>query len=59
MSKKPIIGGIILAVIIGVVFVGAQITPDNQDNILFAITILFRASEKDDPSLDNAKEIAW
>ena len=32
MSKKPIIGGIILSDIIGVVFVGAQITPDNPEN---------------------------
>ena len=32
MSKKPIIGGIILASIIGVVFVGAQINPDNPEN---------------------------
>lgn len=32
MSKKPIIGGIILAAIIGVVFVGAQINPDNLEN---------------------------
>ena len=32
MSKKPIIGGIILAAIIGVVFVGAQINPDNPEN---------------------------
>ena len=32
MSKKPIIGGIILATIIGVVFVGAQINPDNPEN---------------------------
>ncbi len=32
MSKKPIIGGIILAVIIGVVFAGAQINPDNLEN---------------------------
>ena len=32
MGKKPIIGGIILAVIIGVVFVGAEINPDNPDN---------------------------
>ena len=32
MSKKPIIGCIILAVIIGVVFVGAQINPDNPEN---------------------------
>ena len=32
MSKKPIIGGIILAAIIVVVFVGAQINPDNPEN---------------------------
>ena len=32
MGKKPIIGGIILAAIIGVVFVGAQINPDNPEN---------------------------
>jgi len=32
VSIKPIIGGIILAAIIGVVFVGAQINPDNPEN---------------------------
>ena len=32
MSKKTIIGGIILVAIIGVVFVGAQINPDNPEN---------------------------
>ena len=32
MSKKPIIGGIILAAIVGVIFVGAQINPDNPEN---------------------------
>ena len=32
MSKKPIIGGIILAAIIGVVFAGAQINTDNPEN---------------------------
>ena len=32
MSKKPIVGGIILASIIGVVFAGAQINPDNPEN---------------------------
>ena len=32
MSKKPIIGGIILVVIIGIVSVGAQINPDNSEN---------------------------
>ena len=41
MSKKPIIGGIILAAIIGVVFVGAQINPDNPENInvVFHVTL--------------------
>jgi len=32
VSKKPIIGGIILAAIIGVVYAGAQINPDNPEN---------------------------
>ena len=32
MSKKPIIGGIILAAIIGVIYAGAQINPDNPEN---------------------------
>ena len=32
MSKKPIIGGIILVAIIGMVFVGAEINPDNPEN---------------------------
>ena len=32
MSKKPIIGGSILATIIGVVFAGAQINPDTPEN---------------------------
>ena len=32
MSKKPIIGCIILAAIIGVIFVGTQINPDNPEN---------------------------
>ena len=32
MSKKPIVGGIILAAIIGVVFAGAQINSDNPEN---------------------------
>ena len=32
VSKKPIIGGIILAAIVGVVSVGAQINPDNPEN---------------------------
>jgi len=32
VNKKPIIGGIILVAIIGVVSVGAQINPDNPEN---------------------------
>ena len=32
MNKKPIIGGIVLVAIIGVVFVGAEINPDNPEN---------------------------
>ena len=32
VNKKPIIGGIILAAIIGVVYAGAQINPDNPEN---------------------------
>jgi len=32
VSKKPIIGGIVFAAIIGVVFVGAEINPDNPEN---------------------------
>jgi len=32
VSKKPIIGGIILVAIIGIVSVGAQINPDNPEN---------------------------
>jgi len=32
VNKKPIVGGIILVAIICVVFVGAQINPDNPEN---------------------------
>jgi len=32
VNKKPIIGGIILVAIIGVVYAGAQINPDNPEN---------------------------
>ena len=41
MSKKPIIGGIILAAIVGVVFVGAQINPENPENtdVVFHVTL--------------------
>ena len=41
MSKKPIIGGISLVAIIGVVFVGTQINPDNPENeeVVFHVTL--------------------
>ena len=41
MNKKPIIGGIILASIIGVVFFVAQINPDNPENeeVVFHVTL--------------------
>jgi hypothetical protein len=32
VNRKPIIGGIILVAIIGVVYAGAQINPDNPEN---------------------------
>ena len=32
MSKKPIVGGIILVAILGMVAVGAQINPNNPEN---------------------------
>ena len=32
VNKKPIVGGIILVVILGMVVVGAQINPDNPEN---------------------------
>ena len=41
MSKKPIIGGIILAAIIGVIFVGAEINPDNPENTKIADSEVF------------------
>ena len=43
VSKKPIIGGIILAAIIGVVFAGAQINPDNPENeeVVFHVTLAY------------------
>ena len=41
MNKKPIIGGIILVAIIGVVYAGAQINPDNPENeeVVFHVTL--------------------
>ena len=51
MSKKPIIGGIILAAIIGVVFVGAQIHPDNPENeeVVFHVTLADPSQYKCEP----------
>ena len=51
MSKKPIIGGIILAAIIGVVFVGAQINPDNPENeeVVFHVTLADPSQYKCEP----------
>ena len=53
MSKKSIIGGIILAVIIGVVFVGAQINPDNPDNIQFGNSDIFHVTLADPALYEN------
>jgi len=41
VNKKPIIGGIILVAIIGVVYAGAQINPDNPENeeVVFHVTL--------------------
>jgi hypothetical protein len=41
VSKRPIIGGIILAAIIVMVFVGTQINPDNPENtnVVFHVTL--------------------
>jgi len=44
VNKKPIIGGIILVAIVGVVFAGAQINPDNPEkpesvNVVFHVTL--------------------
>ena len=54
MNKKPIIGGIILAAIIGVIFVGAQINPDNPENeeVVFHVTLA-------DPALYDEKGLYY
>ena len=53
MSKKPIIGGIILAVIIGVVFVGAEINPDNPENIKIEDSEVFHIRLADQSLYEN------
>ena len=50
VSKKPIIGGIILAVIVGIIFVGSQINPDNPENINFVFHVTLA-----DPALYDEK----
>ena len=53
MSKKPIIGGIILAAIIGVVFVGAQINPDNPENTKIEYSGVFHVRLADSSLYEN------
>ena len=53
MSKKPIIGGIILAAMIGVVLVGAQINPDNSDDIQFGNSDIFHVTLADPTLYEN------
>ena len=53
MSKKPIIGGIILAVIIGVIYVGAQINPDNPENIKIENSEVFHVRLADSSLYEN------
>ena len=53
MSKKPIIGGIILAAIIGVVFVGAEINPDNPENTKIEDSEVFHVRLADSSLYEN------
>ena len=53
MSKKPIIGGIILAAIIAVVFVGAGINPDNPENIKIENSEVFHVRLADSSLYEN------
>ena len=62
MSKKPIIGGIILAAIIGMVFVGAQINPDNPENegVVFHVTLAEpNQYECERTDFDSVYEVRW
>ena len=53
MSKKPIIGGIILAAIIVVVFVGAEINPDNPENTKIEDSEVFHVRLADSSLYEN------
>ena len=53
MSKKPIIGGIILAAIIVVVFVGAEINPDNPENTKIGDSEVFHVRLADSSLYEN------
>ena len=53
MSKKPIIGGIILAAIIGTVFVGAEINPDNPENTKIEDSEVFHVRLADSSLYEN------
>ena len=53
MSKKPIIGGIILVAIIGVVFVGAEINPDNPENTKIEDSEVFHVRLADSSLYEN------
>jgi len=53
VSKKPIIGGIILAAIIAVVFVGAGINPDNPENIKIENSEVFHVRLADSSLYEN------
>ena len=53
MRKKPIIGGIILAAIIGLVFGGVQINPDNPENIKIEDSEVFHVRLADSSLYEN------
>ena len=53
MSKKPIIGGIILAAIIAIVFVGAEINPDNPENTKIEDSEVFHVRLADSSLYEN------
>ena len=53
MRKKPIIGGIILAAIIGLVFGGVQINPDNPENTKIEDSEVFHVRLADSSLYEN------
>ena len=53
MNKKPIIGGIILAAIIGMIFVGAEINPDNPENTKIEDSEVFHVRLADSSLYEN------